>query len=65
MEIERIDNGVYRVHSDYEPTSTALTAQELRELFDWCMLHMRELEAEATNAVQQAEQHLHDQQQHG
>jgi hypothetical protein len=63
MEINRIDAGVYRVHSDYEEASIHFTAQELRELFDWCMIHMRELEAEATRAVQEAQLHADKQQQ--
>ena len=54
MEIECIQNGIYRLHSDYDESTTTLTAQELRELFDWSMIHMRELEQEARQAVDAA-----------
>jgi len=56
MEIECIQDGIYRLHSDYDNESIALTAQELRELFDWSMIHMRELEQEARQAVSVAEE---------
>jgi hypothetical protein len=34
-------------HSAYDGENVTATPQDLREISDWCQLHMRELEAEA------------------
>jgi hypothetical protein len=52
-DIERyIINGEprYRIHSDYAKDSVAFTPQEMRDICDWCLLHMRQLEQEAKQA---------------
>ncbi len=49
VRIEHIEMGVYRLSIDRE--SLALTAQDLRDIMDWCLLHMREIEREAAAAA--------------
>lgn len=46
IEIEKLHDG-YRLVA-YPYRSLALTAQDLRDIYNWCLLHMRELEAAAT-----------------
>ncbi len=48
VRIEQVEQGVYRLSVDRE--SLALTAQDLRDIMDWCLLHMREIEREAAAA---------------
>jgi len=48
MEIERQQpGGRYQVTGDTSPGSIILTAPELRDLFDWCLRLMTQLEQEA------------------
>ena len=49
VRIEHIEMGVYRLSIDRE--SLALTAQDLRDIMDWCLQHMREIESEAAAAA--------------
>jgi hypothetical protein len=48
VHIEHIEQGVYRLSIDRE--SLALTAQDLRDIMDWCLRHMREIEQQAAEA---------------
>ena len=46
---------IEKLHAGYKLTasphrSLALTAQDLRDIYDWCLSHMRELEAASTSA---------------
>src|SRR5947209_11461782 len=45
IEVEKIATDRYRVRSHGQLIT--LSAQDMRELNDWCLLHMRELEQEA------------------
>lgn len=45
MEIEKIAADRYRLHSHNQLIT--LSAQDMRDVYDWCLLHMRELEQEA------------------
>lgn len=45
VHIEHVEGGVYRLSIDRE--SCALTAQDLRDIFDWCLQHMHLLEQQA------------------
>ena len=48
VRIEYVEQGVYRLSIDRE--SIALTAQDLRDITDWCLQHMREIEQQAAEA---------------
>src|SRR5260370_926764 len=46
---------IEKLHAGYKLTisphrSLVLTAQDLRDIYDWCLSHMRELEAASTSA---------------
>jgi len=45
VRIEHIEGGVYTLSIDKQ--SLALTAQDLRDVFDWILRHMREIEQQA------------------
>ena len=48
VSIEPVEQGVYKLSVDRE--SIALTAQDLLDIMDWCLLHARELTSQATYA---------------
>jgi hypothetical protein len=48
VRIEHVEQGVYRLSIDRE--SLALTAQDLRDIMDWCLEHMHEIEQQAAEA---------------
>jgi len=45
VHITHVEGGVYRLSIDRE--TLHLTAQDLRDVFDWMLLHMREIESQA------------------
>ncbi len=45
--VERIAPDVYRIHSTYDKSSIAVTAQDLRDLFELLLRHMPLIEDEA------------------
>ena len=46
--ISHIEMGVYRLSVD--KAEIVLTSQDLRDIMDWCLLHMREIEQQAAAA---------------
>jgi len=48
-DIEKIATDRYRIRAHNQLIT--LSAQDLRDLYDWCLLHMRELEQEAKDAA--------------
>jgi hypothetical protein len=45
VNIQRLPKGMYRLSTQRE--GITLSAQDMRDIYDWYQLHMRELEAEA------------------
>lgn len=45
--------GEYRIDSFFDKESIAVTAQGLTEIYDWCLLHMKQLEREAKEEREQ------------
>ena len=48
VRIEHVEGGVYRLSIDRE--SCALTAQDLLDVMDWCLLHARALSSQPEQA---------------
>jgi hypothetical protein len=53
VRIEHVEQGVYRLGIDRE--SLALTAQDLLDIMDWCLLHARLLLSQVEQAKQEHE----------
>jgi hypothetical protein len=47
VHIEHVEGGVYRLSIDRE--CVHLTAQDLLDIMDWCLLHARELSQQASH----------------
>ena len=53
--VQRISEDLYSISSnttmqDLNNFKLMLSAQQMRDIYDWCLLHMREIEADATQA---------------
>lgn len=50
-DINRVQPNLYEIEptntTEYAPVRFYVSAQDLRDISDWCLLHMRELEQEA------------------
>jgi len=47
IQVLKLRYGVYRLYSIPGNEGMTVTAQDLRDIADWCLLHMSELEQEA------------------
>ncbi len=46
VDITKVDTGVYTIVGKVNTQSLTVTAKDMRDIYNWCLFHMRELEAE-------------------